>query len=601
MGYPYISRVEISNFRNFEAFALDLTPTSVVLGENRVGKTNLLKALRLLLDPTLPDSQRVLRAEDFFDQLESPFNAAVIEVKIFLRGFNENSGAKSVLADCIVESNPLTASLTYRFRPKAATTAATSESDYEFVVFGGNDEKNRVASDVRRWLALTVLPALRDAETDLQSWRRSPLRPLLERTRKLIPAELLEEVRAKLDEANAPLLKDASMIALIQAINDRVRDLAGPLQHVKTELDFASSEPSQLLHAIRLFVTEAETRSVSDVSLGTSNILFLALLLQELAARETAQEIASSILAIEEPEAHLHPQLQRQIFRNFLRRNHSVLVTTHSPSIASVTPLPSIVLLRRVGSSTKPFTTAGLALTPEQVNDLQRYLDVTRAEMLFAKGVILVEGAAEQFLIPAFAAPYLEKTGKAKSLDDYGIAVCSVGGTDFVPYHRLLGAGGLSIPHVIVRDGDPEEVDGKVVFVGLLRGAQLAESGLQAKLLETIRGGETAKAAEDLRSEGIFVGERTLELDLIEGFSAEIVAAYSELGSTKAKKSFETAVEGALKRQKTESDEMLLRISRIGKGRFAQRLAEKIGAKEPPEYIKGAMERIVALVEESNA
>jgi putative ATP-dependent endonuclease of OLD family len=604
MSYAYISKVEITNFRNFATFALSLEPSSVILGENRVGKSNFLKALRLVLDPSLPDSKRMLRAEDFFDQLDAPFNGNIVEVKVFLRGFEGNVGAKGLLADCIVEPDPLTACLTYQFRPRSSTgPTAVAESDYEFVTFGGNDEKNKVVVDVRRWLALMVLPALRDAETDLQAWRKSPLRPLLERVRKLIPAELLEEVRSKLDEANAPLLNDPSMTALVKAINDRIRDLAGPLQHVIIELDFASSDPAQLLHAIRLFISETQTRSIADVSLGTSNILFLALLLQELESREAAKEIATSILAIEEPEAHLHPQLQRQIFRNFLRREHSVIVSTHSPSIASVAPLASIVLLRRVGTSTKAFTVARLNLTPEQVSDLQRYLDVTRAEILFAKGVILVEGVAEQFLIPAFATEYLKQQGKGRSLDDYGIAVCSVSGTDFTPYHRLLSADGLCIPHVIVTDGDPRVSGTKTTFAGLGRGIRLLnDEELRGKLTELIEGENLTDAANGLEKEGIFVGSSTLELDLLDGFSAEIESTYSELNVSKpARTRFKTAVEGAMKRDEDESKEMIIRIERIGKGRFAQRFAENLGGKPPPHYIQSAIERIVRLVEDSNA
>jgi putative ATP-dependent endonuclease of the OLD family len=604
MSYAHISKVEITNFRNFAKLTLPLQPTSVLLGANRVGKSNFLRALRLVLDPSLSDSQRILQAEDFSDHLESPFSGNVVEVKVFLRGFEGNTGAKSVLADCIVESDPLTACLTYQFRPRAGTSAGSlSESEYEFVVFGGNDEKNKIAVDVRRWLALMVLPALRDAETDLQAWRKSPLRPLLERARKLIPVEVLEEVRDKLDEANAPLLNDPAMTTLANAINERIRDLAGPLQHVETEFDFASSDPAQLLHAIRLFVTEAQTRSISDVSLGTNNILFLALLLQELESRETAKEVATSILAIEEPEAHLHPQLQRQIFRNFLRREHSVIVTTHSPSIASVAPLASIVLLRRVGSSTKAFTTAGLKLMPEQVNDLQRYLDVTRAEILFARGIILVEGAAEQFLIPAFATKYLKEQGKGTSLDDYGIAVCSVNGTDFTPYHRLLSKDGLCVPHVIVTDADPRVINDKIVIVGLRRGIQLiGKEGLRTELTQLISEGKTEQVVSDLRQEGIFIGDATLELDLVDKFANEMESTYSDLNTSEsARLRFKAAVEGARKGEKDESDEMILRIERIGKGRFAQRLAEKIGAQQAPAYIKGAIEKIVSLVEENNA
>jgi putative ATP-dependent endonuclease of OLD family len=604
MSYAHISKVEITNFRNFAKFTLPLQPTSVLLGANRVGKSNFLRALRLVLDPSLSDSQRILRTEDFSDHLQTPFSGNVVEVKVFLRGFEGNTGAKSVLADCIVESDPLTACLTYQFRPRVGTSAGSlSESEYEFVVFGGNDEKNKVAVDVRRWLALMVLPALRDAETDLQAWRKSPLRPLLERARKLIPVDVLEEVRDKLDEANAPLLNDPAMTTLANAINDRIRDLAGPLQHVETEFDFASSDPAQLLHAIRLFVTEAQTRSISDVSLGTNNILFLALLLQELESREAAKEVATSILAIEEPEAHLHPQLQRQIFRNFLRREHSVIVTTHSPSIASVAPLASIVLLRRVGSSTKAFTTAGLKLTPEQVNDLQRYLDVTRAEILFARGIILVEGAAEQFLVPAFATKYLKAQGKGTSLDDYGIAVCSVNGTDFTPYHRLLSKDGLCVPHVIMTDADPRVINDETVIVGLRRGIQLIEEeGLRTELTKRITDGKSEQVVSDLRNEGIFVGDATLELDLVDAFANEMESTYSDLNTSEpARRRFKAAVEGARKREQAESDEMMLRIERIGKGRFAQRLAEKVGARQAPAYIKGAIEKIVSLVEENNA
>src|SRR5262249_24373673 len=147
----------------------------------------------------------------------------------------------------------------------------------------------------------------------------------------------------------------------------------------------------------------------------------------------------------------------------------------------------------------------------------------------------------------------------------------------------------------------PEEADGKMIYVGLLQGVQLAPTARQSKLLESIRAGDIVKAADGLRDEGIFVGERTLELDLVETFAAERQSAYADLTSAAAKQRFAKAIEGAVKREKAGTDEMMLRISRVGKGRFAQRLAEKIGAKEPPEYMKRAIEKIVLLVEEINA
>ena len=178
---PFLSRIEITNFRNFESLAVDLQPVTVLVGENRSGKSNLLEALRLVLDPSLADSNRQLKSEDFWDGLEEPFGGNIIEVKVHIQGLS-GEDAKAVLADCIVETKPLTALLTYRFQPKHTTKKAKGKvgaSDYDFVVFGGSDEKNRVGSEVRKWICIIVLPALRDAESDLNNWRKLSASPAL--------------------------------------------------------------------------------------------------------------------------------------------------------------------------------------------------------------------------------------------------------------------------------------------------------------------------------------------------------------------------------------------------------------------------------------
>ena len=604
MSFPYIHKIEISNFRNLDKFTLTMEPTSVIVGENRVGKSNLLEALRLVLDPSLPDTLRQLRAEDFSDKLGALFNGQIVEVKVYLRGFEQNRGAKSVLADCIVETAPLTAQLTYQYRPRRGIEVQNSgEADYEFIVFGGADEKTKVGGEVRKYLSMIVLPALRDAETDLQTWKKSPLRPLLDRVRKLIDPEKLRAVRDELDRATDALIAEPLITQLVVAINDQIRDLVGPLHDVKTQFDFAPREPEQLLRSIRLYINEGTTRPIGDASLGTTNVLFLSLLLQDLEERQQAKEVASTILAIEEPEAHLHPQLQRQIFRNFLRRGHSVIVTTHSPSLASVAPVNSLVLLRRVDKTTRAYTTRELNLPSRQVDDLERYLDVTRAEMLFAKGVILVEGPAELFLVPAFARPYLRAAYEVTSLDDFGIAVCSVNGTDFAPYHRLLSPAGLSIPHVCLTDGDPREARGKKGYDGLTRGMRLVDDESRREEVEQfISSEEFARATDALEFDGIFVGGSTLEFDLLPDFADEIKEVYAELRSSQlARSKFNSSVDRALNGDSEGSREMLARIEAIGKGRFAQRLAGQIGEKKPPVYITKAIERIIMTVASNNA
>ncbi len=614
-GHPFISRIEIENFRNFHKFAVDLATTSVIVGENKVGKSNLVEAIRLVLDPTQPDAARKLRAEDFWDGLDRPFAGNSITIRIFIRNFEGNEGAQAILSDCIINKSPLTAQLTYEYRSKKSlqkldgeklkeALAALDEDDYDFVVYGGADETNRVGSEIKKWITLVVLPALRDAEGDIQSWKRSPLRPLLDRVKKGIPAKHFVAVRENLDGAKATLLQAKPVADLVGSINQRVRQLAGPVHAVETDLDFASSEPEQLVRSLRIFLREKSSKPLSDASLGTANILFLALLLQDMEMKQAAREIVSTILAIEEPEAHLHPQLQRLLFRYFLGRNHPILLTTHSPNIVSVAPFDSVVLLRVENGETHGFNSAALAFTQEQKDDLQRYLDVTRAEILFARGVIFVEGVAEQFLVPAFAAALMGKNGMGASLDDLGISVCSVNGTDFAPYRKLLSQKGFAIPNVIITDGDPRlhKAKNKTLKAGLRRGSRLLYDEAELKKLAVlVDQDDEAKIAAVLPSHGVFVGDNTLELDLLKEFGGEMKATYKELtNSEEVSKAFDTAVESA-GADAAKAQEILDRIEAVGKGRFAQRLAGKLKDKNPPAYILNAVNFIIERVTPDNA
>ncbi|MBL9187456.1 MAG: AAA family ATPase [Opitutaceae bacterium] len=603
MKHPYLSRIEIRNFRNFRELTVDLEPTAIFVGQNKAGKSNLIEALRLIFDPALPESARRLRPEDFWDGLEAPFAGAVIEVKAFIRNLEENPRAQALLADCIVAPVPLTAAVTYQFRPsdkiEDGDAADLGEDDYDFVVFGGTDASNVIGHDLRKWLALVVLPALRDAQTDLQTWRRSPLRPLLERVRKQIPDEVLETVRDELDEAKATLLKSAPVKGLVKSINERLGLLSGPVQAAKTDLDFAASEPDQLMRSLRVFFQERTTKPLTDASLGTANLLFLALLVQDLDMKRDANEVVSTIMAIEEPEAHLHPQLQRLLFRYFLGREHPILLTTHSPNIASVAPLLSTVLLRNTGDESEAFTARQVGFTPEEVADLQRYLDVTRAEILFARGVILVEGIAEQFLVTAFAERYLKAEGLGDSLDDFGISVCAVGGTDFRPYWRMLSANGFSIPTVVITDGDPRTVDGKVQWWGIARAKALVNDGPVTKAVDKrVEAGDVTGGLAILGKHHVFVGQSTLELDLLATMSAELKLAYADLRPSPLMRTRFNAAADKSPGDKPAAVDFIDRIESIGKGRFAQRLAEKIGQRAAPAYIGGAIERIVSLVHE---
>ncbi|MYT91909.1 AAA family ATPase [Streptomyces sp. SID8359] len=602
----HISRIEIRNFRNFRHLVIDDFPAhAVIVGENGVGKSNLLEAIRLVLDPSISDARRMLREEDIWEGHPAGIaGGADVTIVVELRGFDDDADAKSILSSATVDFDPYVARLTYRFAPR--TEIATAEGshvqptdqpltakDYDVVVFAGDRETNDVRA-IRREVALRVLPALRDAEGDLQNWRRSPMRDLLERL-PLDPVNL-EATASAIATAVDQLTKDGNVTKLEGHLTDRLGAMFGPGLAVQPTLGFASSKPDELIRAVRLFFDTARTRSISDTSLGSANVIYLGLLLEALSQQQLDEEFIATLVAVEEPEAHLHVTLQRHLFRYLLRNGPSLMLTTHSPHIAAVAPVRSFIVLRATENGTTGATMAALPVSDKEAADLERYLDVSRAEVLFASAVVLVEGLAELYILPALA------DAAGFDLDAYGTVVASAHGTDFKPYRALLGPKGLDTPHVVITDGDATLDKRGVREAGLKRCAKLhPQTARRTALLAKIRALPETSAADyrttrdplvsELQNLGLYVGTQTLETDLCPLFGDEIIQALKDLSSNTT--AIDDVSRGVANEQNTIIDpelrkKMLKRIGALGKGRFAQRLAAYIAQADLEGRIRAA-------------
>lgn len=593
-----LSRLRIQNFRNFREVDCLLARHVVLLGENGAGKSNLLHALRLLLDSALPDANRYLDAEDFWDG-GPPFAGTEIVVSVDLTEYADDPGVLACLADYEVAapagSPHSVARLTYRFAPRdtgdAESRASAKKDDYDFAIYGGSEPANVVARDVRRYLGFRVLHALRDAEGDLRAWRRSPLRPLLEEVRDKLDDGALEKVCKDVDTATNALAAEKPLVELRTELETRLQQMLGHQHELSPRFGFNSTDPRQLLQSLRLFLDANRRREVADTSLGLANVLYLSLLLLHTAQQEKSLKTAATILGIEEPEAHLHPQMQRVVFRDLLRSERPVLVSTHSPNIASVASIDSLVVLRVVNGESKLASFAEApGFSEEEKADLQRYLDVTRGEMVFGRGVILVEGEAEKFVVPAAASLLATPV----DLDEFGITVCSVAGTDFKPYAKFLKA--LAMPFVVVTDGDARDAP------------STAQSGMEraTSLLEALGEATVAKAVEAMVATGaveagrkllggmsIFVGARTLESDLVSsGAGPRLRAAYKAVFPTSR-----DTTSDPFDRKGTiadaDEDAIIKLAERAGKGRLAQSFAARMQASDVPPYVQKAIEAIV--------
>ncbi|WP_343945822.1 AAA family ATPase, partial [Pseudonocardia zijingensis] len=208
-----IARLQIENFRNFHKLDLQLSPATVIVGENRTGKSNLIHAMRLVLDPSLSQNDRQLGRDDFWDGLSDgtddwdPMQSGhIIEVSVELVDFEEELAVVAALGDALTADNPLRARITYRYAPVSSSLDSASRvPKYRSTIYGGGDLENQVPNDLRGYLHFTFLHALRNVEDDIRNWRRSPLRRMLETVAKNATEEELKIAKEAVSAANKSL------------------------------------------------------------------------------------------------------------------------------------------------------------------------------------------------------------------------------------------------------------------------------------------------------------------------------------------------------------------------------------------------------------
>jgi putative ATP-dependent endonuclease of OLD family len=453
----FLAELLIENFRIFgegqDALALSLKPgLTALVGENDTGKTAIMDAIRFALSTR---DQEFMRVEEF--DFHQPLNGAPRKTEIRVRCKFADLSQSDIAA--------FTEYLTYE--QKSGTTipvlyinwraVSGSKGNRRFITV---ETKSGLSADGPSFdpeskvlLCATYLRPLRDAERALTAGRGSRLSQILQHTKEI------KEQGTDYDRANPPA--DPSTLSVL-GIGDYANALLGDHMAIKNarerlnyeflkELSFlgntlegyisvsgSKGDPNvrlrQLLEKLELELRDGDNAATANRGLGSNNLLFMACELLLLGSETEG----FPLLLVEEPEAHLHPQRQLRLMQ-FLQQKAKeartdgqkiqIIVTTHSPNLASAIQLDNLVLLS--GGKAFPLCAGRTELDPSDYGFLSRFLDVTKANMFFVRGLMIVEGDAENILVPTLAR-LLQRDFTLN-----GVSIVNVGGIGLRRFARI--------------------------------------------------------------------------------------------------------------------------------------------------------------------
>jgi putative ATP-dependent endonuclease of the OLD family len=448
----YLQQVRIKNFRNLKDVNIKLRQgLNVLVGRNNVGKTNLFHAIRHALGPSAVQGDSLwLVEDDIFREPQQGISPNPIRIDLTYAGLTENQISQFFE---ILDVNSLNPNLS---TAKIHFEAMWSDTKGRFATkrWGGPDdgEATPIPNEIMEALSLTFLHALRDAVANLTPGHRNRVARLLHDEARRSGVDHETQIKGIFSEANAKLKSQLLVSEIERRLRASTGEMAGS-DYVSCSISASDPEFVQVLRTLRLIIDENPIPDLSSSGLGYNNLLYIATVLAHL---ETAPNDECPILLVEEPEAHLHPQLTvllGEYLRSKIKSSNppQTLLSTHSPTLASYVKPSQISVLFKTPTNglVQCNSLADVELEEKEERQLQRMLDITRATLYFCKGLVLVEGISEALIIPELA----RRVGY--DLRKSHVSVIPICGVSFEIFKKVLRPEALGIPVAIITDSDP--------------------------------------------------------------------------------------------------------------------------------------------------
>ncbi len=472
----YLFNIKLWNFRKFGSDSdfdlsipnLDLNFTNginVLIGENDSGKSTIIDAIKLVLKTHSYDWLKTTH-EDFFKEtvrlrIELTFKDLLDNEA---KNFTEWLGWEEVEID----NDGVTEKKQLAYLRLIHDVSRNLEDYYIFPaeVRAGVDESGyQLTAEAREYLKTTYLKPLRDAQSELIPRKNSRLTQILQgheafkgQEESHLLVELFKNFNLSVEKYFEGKDKDDLDLTTTnlkgKELKNEIDRFIKAFYNDTKESNFGvvGSTLKNILEKLELSLKEE-----INPGLGTLNRLFMA---SELLHLQKKNWNGIRLGLIEELEAHLHPQAQMKIIESLQNEeNIQLILTTHSPNLGSKVNLENLILCN--ADSAFPLGSSYTKLDADDYIFLERFLDVTKANLFFAKGVIMVEGWAEEILIPALAKKLKSQNIISKNITDSGVSIVNIGNTAFLRYSKIFLREKddeiLQIPVSVVTDVDIRE------------------------------------------------------------------------------------------------------------------------------------------------